>query len=141
MCFLTTLKQQRIIKADGLCIYHAGDLNLWYWNGEPDDDNAEMERHYKEQIDTLKGEKIDIAFVPVDPRLEENDLLGLDYFMRTIGAALAVPMHFSDDTSIFDTLKSAPMTEDYRSKIAFFSRRGDQILSLQATKAKSTFSN
>jgi len=117
-----------LIKADGLCIYHAGDLNLWYWNGEPDIDNQQMETRYKEQIDKLKGEKIDLAFVPVDPRLEENDLLGLDYFMRTVDAELAIPMHFSDNTSVFDELKTNPLTEDYREKIAFFSQRGAQIM-------------
>ena len=116
-----------LLKADGLCIYHAGDLNLWFWDGEPDADNWEMERRYKEQINTLKGEKIDIAFVPVDPRLEGHYLLGLDYFMRTVGAELAVPMHFSDDTSIFEELKSDPIAEDYRDKIAFFTQRGSLI--------------
>jgi L-ascorbate metabolism protein UlaG (beta-lactamase superfamily) len=122
-----------LLKADGLCIYHAGDLNLWYWNGEPDADNQEMERRYKEQIDTLKGEKIDLAFVPVDPRLEENELLGLDYFMRTVDAELAVPMHFGDDLSAFDALGSDSLTEDYRGKIAFFQSRGARFEYPQAS--------
>ncbi len=117
-----------LIEADGLCIYHAGDLNDWYWNGEPDKDNAEMTRLYREQIDLLRGKKIDIAFVPVDPRLEENCLRGLEYFMNTVGAKLAVPMHFGDDLSIFKTLKSDPIADAYRDKIAFFSRRGERIL-------------
>ncbi len=116
-----------LIHADGLCIYHAGDLNLWYWDGEPDADNEEMTRRYKEQIDTLQGQKIDIAFIPVDPRLEENYLLGLDYFMKTADVNLAVPMHFSDDLSIFDELKADSRADAYRKKIAFFSVRGEKI--------------
>ncbi|WP_444659727.1 MBL fold metallo-hydrolase [Caproiciproducens sp. R2] len=116
-----------LIQADGLCIYHAGDLNDWYWNGEPDSDNREMTRRYREQIDTLKGEAIDIAFVPADPRLEEHALRGLDYFMRTVGAELAVPMHFSENTSVFEELKSDSRTESYRDRIAFFSQRGEMI--------------
>lgn len=116
-----------LIHVDGLCIYHAGDLNLWYWNGEPDEDNEEMTRRYKEQIDTLKDESIDISFVPVDPRLEENYLRGLDYFMKTVGAKLAVPMHFGDNLSVFDELKSDVRVQDYRDRIAFFSQRGAKI--------------
>lgn len=123
-----------LIKADGLCVYHAGDLNDWYWNGEPDGDNSEMTRRYREQIDTLKDEKIDIAFVPADPRLEDNALRGLDYFMKTVGADLVVPMHFSENTSVFEELKADSRTESYREKIAFFSRRGD-LISFQKSEA------
>lgn len=117
-----------LIKADGLCIYHAGDLNLWYWNGEPDGDNLRMERDYKAEIDKLSGEKIDLAFVPVDPRLEGNYLLGLDYFMRTVGTRLAVPMHFGSNTAIFQWLKEDPAAKGYLDRIAFFSQRGEKIL-------------
>ncbi len=116
-----------LIQADGLCIYHAGDLNDWYWNGEPDSDNREMTRRYRKQIDTLKGEAIDIAFVPSDPRLEEHALRGLDYFMRTVGAELAIPMHFSENTAVFEELKTDSRTESYRGRIAFFTQRGDII--------------
>ena len=31
-----------LVKADGLCIYHAGDLNWWHWEGEPEEDNRAM---------------------------------------------------------------------------------------------------
>ncbi|MFR2561427.1 MAG: MBL fold metallo-hydrolase [Anaeromassilibacillus sp.] len=75
-----------LVKADGLCLYHAGDLNWWHWNDEPEEANRAMARRYQQQIDSLKGESIDIAFIPVDPRQEENALLGLDYFMKQVGA-------------------------------------------------------
>jgi len=116
-----------LILVDGLCIYHAGDLNDWYWDGEPEEDNREMTRRYRVQIDTLKNESIDIAFVPVDPRLEGNALRGLGYFMEAAGAELVVPMHFSDNTSIFEELKTDSRTDSYRDRIAFYSQRGDRI--------------
>lgn len=117
-----------LIKVDGLCIFHAGDLNDWYWNGEPDEDNLEMTRRYKEQIDTLKGEIIDLAFIPVDPRLEENYLLGLDYFMKTVSAECVIPMHFGDDTSIIAELNTDVRADDYRDKIVFLSNRGARFI-------------
>lgn len=116
-----------LIHADGLCIYHAGDLNLWYWEGDSEGRNHTMEKNYKERIDTLKNEPIDIAFVPVDPRLEKNCLLGLDYFMRTVGANLVFSMHFGDDRSIFETLKSSPVTELYRDQIVLNTDRGEAV--------------
>lgn len=122
-----------LVKTDGLCIYHAGDLNDWYWNGESDDANLEMTRRYRAQIDTLKGEKIDLAFVPVDPRLEGNYLLGLDYFMRTVGANLAFPMHFGNELSVLDQLKTDALADDFRDKIAFFPKRGARIVYPETT--------
>lgn len=116
-----------VVYADGLCIYHAGDLNLWDWIGEPDEDNAEMTRRYHAEIDRLAGETVDIAFAPVDPRLEGNYLLGLDYFMRTVGAGLAIPMHFTENPGVMERLKTDPAAEDYREKIALIPGRGARI--------------
>ncbi|MBR5122499.1 MAG: MBL fold metallo-hydrolase [Anaerotignum sp.] len=31
-----------LVKADGKTIYHAGDLNWWHWNGEPDFFNEDI---------------------------------------------------------------------------------------------------
>jgi len=129
-----------LIYADGLCIYHAGDLNLWHWNGEPEAENTAMRRRYREQIDSMKGEKIDIAFVPVDPRLEEHYLLGLDYLMKTVPVKLAVPMHFGNDLSIFDEIRRDPRAEPYRNRIAFFSWRGERILAPEEDPANEKFS-
>jgi len=117
-----------LIKADDFCIYHAGDLNDWYWNGERDEANFAMTQRYREQIDTLKGEKIDIAFIPVDPRLEDKSLRGIDYFMRTVGASLALPMHFGSDLSALEQLKTNAIADDYRGNVANFSRRGSRII-------------
>lgn len=117
-----------LIKADGLCIYHAGDLNWWHWNGEPDEENIQMAKRYKGQINKLKNEHIDIAFVPVDPRLEENHLLGLDYFMEVTDTVLAIPMHFGDEYSICDELQKEEGAEPYRDKVARITRRGEHFI-------------
>ncbi len=116
-----------LVKTDGLCIYHAGDLNWWHWEGEPDADNREMTRRYREQIDTLAGETIDIAFLPVDSRLEGSCLLGLDYFMKTVGAAMAVPMHSFGNPAFYETLKPELQERGYLDRIAFYRERGETI--------------
>lgn len=116
-----------LVKADGLCLYHAGDLNWWHWNDEPEEANRAMARRYQQQIDSLKGESIDIAFIPVDPRQEENALLGLDYFMKQVGARWIVPMHFGSNGSIFDRIGHDPRTASYRDRILQISHRGQRF--------------
>lgn len=83
-----------LVKADGKTIYHAGDLNWWHWNGEPDAFNADIEKSYTTEINRLKGEKIDVAFVPADLRLQDKYFWAVNYFLQTVGAKRLFPMHF-----------------------------------------------
>ena len=116
-----------LIHVDGLCVYHAGDLNWWHWEGEPQENNEEMGRRYREQIDTLRGEKIDIAFLPIDPRQEQNALFGFTYFMKTVGAKAVVPMHSFGHTEFYESLKDDPALAPWKNKILFYHNRGDQM--------------
>lgn len=97
-----------LVEVDGLHIYHAGDLNWWHWEGEDPRWNAQMGDDYKQEIDMLAKEKIDIAFVPVDPRLERDQLRGIAYFMETVDAKMVIPMHYGRDaTSAAHALEGA----------------------------------
>ena len=113
-----------VVEIDGLCIYHAGDLNWWHWEGEPDDENAEMAASYKEQIARIRGRHIDLAFVPVDPRLGEQYSWGIDHFMNTAQVQWAVPMHFGNDGSIVDRLLRDKTSAGYRDRILSLTERG-----------------
>lgn len=117
-----------IIEADGLKIYHAGDLNWWYWDGEPDDWNNMITENYKAEIDKLKSEHFDLAFIPVDPRLERTYYFGIDYFLRNVNVKKAVPMHFGNDFTVIDRLLKDECSEPYREKIVRFTKRGEQII-------------
>lgn len=92
------------VEADGYSIFHAGDLNWWHWEGEPDEENSAMAKQYAQEIDRMPS-SVDIAFVPVDPRLLQAYALGLTYFMSRVEARLIFPMHFADDYSVFTWLK------------------------------------
>lgn len=100
-------------------IYHAGDLNWWHWEGEPKSWNRNMEVNFKREIDSMKGRKIDIAFVPLDPRQEEAYYMGMDYFIKNVGANEIYPMHFWGEPRIIDRYKSEYGGENIVSK-AFF---------------------
>jgi len=113
-----------VIDIDGLCIYHAGDLNWWHWEGEPDDDNEGMANSYKSQIALLRNRRIDLAFVPVDPRLEKQYAWGIDHLMKTVDVSNVVPMHFGDDGFIVDRLLQDDISKEYRGKIIRLVERG-----------------
>lgn len=115
-----------LIKADGINIFHSGDLNLWHWKDESDEDNAKMAKDFKAEINKLEGERIDIAFFPVDPRLEEYYYLGGKYFIEKLSPKLFIPMHFFDDMKI--TEKFSRSLKSSNTKIAVINKRGQEIL-------------
>lgn len=100
-------------------IYHAGDLNWWYWEGEPKSWNRNMEVNFKREIDSMRGRKIDIAFIPLDPRQEDAYYLGMNYFIKNVGANEIYPMHFWGEPRIIDRYKSEYGGENIVNK-AFF---------------------
>ena len=106
-----------LITTEGKTVYHAGDLNNWTWNGEPDSWNHNMQTNYRREIEKMKGRTVDIAFLPVDPRLEDKFYLGIDDFMRQVGAGLVFPMHLWGDFDTISRLKRLPVTAEYRDKI------------------------
>ena len=116
-----------VLDIDGLRIYHAGDLNWWHWEGEPDDDNKGMEESYKSQVALLQNRQIDIAFVPVDPRLEDQYAWGINHLMQTVDVRKVFPMHFGKDGQVVDRLLNDEASKGYREKIVKLVRRGDSV--------------
>lgn len=98
----TDLGVAYLVEEEGLSIYHAGDLNWWHWEGEAIAWNRNMEVNYKREIDRLRGRHIDLAFVPLDPRLGEAYWYGMDYFLRTLSVSCVFPMHFWEDYTVID---------------------------------------
>lgn len=82
-----------LVYVDDRIIYHAGDLNWWHWEEESEYYNEQMRMDYQKEIHKLKNIRIDVAFVPLDPRQEEQYYLGLDYFMKHTDTKLVFPMH------------------------------------------------
>lgn len=124
-----------LVRCEGKTIYHAGDLNWWHWEGEPEAFNVMMRRSYQAQINKLQNEKIDAAFVPVDPRLGEQYFWGLDCFMKRVWSRWVFPMHFWGNYEIFDRLALEKSTEEYRDRIVKIERTG-QTFVLQEPERK-----
>lgn len=116
-----------LIVTESVTIYHAGDLNHWKWNGESDDWNKQMGDNYHKELSKIAGEQIDVAFLPVDTRLEEHFHLGVDDFMKQVGADVVFPMHFWGDYSVCTRLKELPCAKEYREKVREIHKNGEQF--------------
>lgn len=95
-----------LILAEDKYIYHAGDLNLWKWDGAGDLVNGKETRAYKHEINKLSDYEIDVAFVPLDSRQKKYADEGLMYFMEHVNAKAVFPMHMWQDYSYIASFKS-----------------------------------
>lgn len=75
-------------------VYHAGDLNDWNIPETPEQERRQMTGSYRASVNKLKGKTIDIAFLPLDPRLEGCYADGFLYFLKNINVRKAFPMHY-----------------------------------------------
>ncbi|WP_160685670.1 MBL fold metallo-hydrolase [Clostridium sp. C2-6-12] len=109
-----------IITAEDKTIYHAGDLNLWWWNGRDKSDNERARENYEKEINKIKKRHFDIAFVVLDPRQGEEFYLGFDYFMKNTDTDKVYPIHCWNDISVSERLKGMDCSEKYRDKICSY---------------------
>ncbi len=121
-CHIRTLKSTDegvayLLQYKNKTIYHAGDLNWWHWEEEGDDFNLPMGEAYRSAIDSLGRQKIDLAFVPTDLRLEDAYFWGIRYFLEHTDTRYVFPMHFWDEYEVFDRLRHQPELEPYREQI------------------------
>ena len=82
-----------LVTAEGKNIFHAGDLNWWHWEGEPDPWNPDMERDFKAYAEPLRGRTADLAMLPLDPRLKEDGFRGPNHFLQLMTAKAFLPIH------------------------------------------------
>lgn len=119
-----------VVGCEGNVVYHAGDLNWWHWAEESEVFNTMMRRKYQGEIQKLKRQHIDVAFVPVDPRLSEQYYWGLDYFMKQTDTAMVFPMHFWGDYSVYDMLMKEEAVSGYAHKVCHIEAEG-QVFEVQ----------
>lgn len=85
------------VRAGGLSLFHAGDLNRWQWKEDTPADQAKAVEWFQAEIARIEGLPVDIAFFPVDRRLEEYYASGAEYLAAKLRPKLLIPMHFGED--------------------------------------------
>lgn len=109
----------------GRNIFHAGDLNLWLWEGMRESEVFEMTMKFREYTSGIKNFWIDTAFLPLDTRQGIYSFLGFDYYMKHFRIKNAIPMHFFGSPKICEDLIDDPISREYRKKIIPM-HRGDK---------------
>lgn len=114
-----------LVKVDGITVFHAGDLNWWYWWDDTEGEIQQAERWFKDEVNKIKGDEIDIAFFPVDPRLEHNYCVGGEHFIREINPQVFIPMHFGENYQITENF--AERMKASNSRVVVIKNRGQEI--------------
>lgn len=81
-------------------IYHGGDLNDWITEETPEQERRQMTGSYLASIRKLKGTSIDVAFLPLDPRLGKYYAKGFLAFLKMIPVKHVYPMHYWEQPEI-----------------------------------------
>lgn len=89
-----------LLEWEGQRIYHAGDLGHWIWEDRSEEYNRRMAERYRSEMAKMKGLSVDVAFVPLDPRLLGETPVGLEVFLENVRAAKVFPMHFWEKFSV-----------------------------------------
>lgn len=82
-----------LVAVDGWRIFHAGDLNWWHWKGDTPQNIAQAKTDFFRELARLSGQQFDLAFFPVDSRLEEYRDLGVNEFVNAVQVRHLVTMH------------------------------------------------
>lgn len=93
-----------LVRACGTSAFFSGDLNSWQW-ARPAEQNAASEKFFRTELSRIVPGPVDLAFVPLDPRLEDP-AAGIAALMDVVGARALFPMHYWDASAAARALMS-----------------------------------
>ncbi len=105
------------IRTEGKVLFHAGDLNIWYWEEDPQIENDWQVATYQKEILSLRKERIDLAFLPLDPRLGQHGPDGILFFLDHVAVDQVITMHDWERYEEVEQYLETTRLRDYRDKI------------------------
>jgi L-ascorbate metabolism protein UlaG (beta-lactamase superfamily) len=117
-----------LITADNRQIFHAGDLNNWHWTDiSTPEEIAGADAAYLHELDLLaqRTEHLDLAMLPVDPRLGKEYMKGAEQFVGRIRTDILAPMHFGRSYDKAAAFKS--FAEKHHCRLFEIAHKGQQI--------------
>ena len=122
----TDLGVSFLVEIDQKILFHSGDLNWWHWENATNEIQAEEARQFKAIVNSIKEVDIDVAFIPVDPRLNDAYYFAADYFLSKKELHYLIPIHFNENYDIVERLYSALKNEG----IVKIRAKNEMVLSL-----------
>ena len=122
----TDLGTAYLLRCGGRSLYHAGDLHLWLWGAEDTpEEEAAMRAAFAREMEMLRGERVDAAFLPLDPRLdEEHYALGLDEYAAALRAEHIFPMHCWGQYDVIERAAARPSAAPYADRLVRITGEG-----------------
>lgn len=122
----TDLGVSFLVDVCGIKVFHAGDLNFWHWREESTvKEIEEADEAFRQAVEPLTHEAIDVAFFPVDPRQGRLFDAGANYFILSVKPRLLIPMHFWGRAEI--AVKFARQSRCRETECVAMTRYGEQI--------------
>ena len=122
----TDLGVSFLVDVCGIRLFHAGDLNFWHWREESTvKEIEEAEEAFRQAVDPIMKEDIDVAFFPVDPRQGRLFDAGANYFIMSVKPRLLIPMHFWGRAEI--AVEFARRSRCRQTEVLAMTRPGEQI--------------
>lgn len=81
------------VEAEGTALFHAGDFNFWDWLGDTHENRMFAANGFHKQLKRMQGMTADVAFFPVDGRLEGAMAKGAEEFCAVTDVKALVTMH------------------------------------------------
>lgn len=103
-----------IVRLGDLSIYHAGDLNNWWWDGDVED--QKLADIYHEELEYIRGRHFSAAFIPLDPRLQ-GWWKGIEDFMHYADADRIFPMHNFGEKGLPKKLLALDCAAGYKNRV------------------------
>ena len=117
-----------LVTVGGHTLFHAGDLNWWHWEGEEESFNLDQATRYQHEMQqlkkTLQGKSLDLAFIPMDQRLEQDFARGVICFCESVYAKHIVPIHFWNDFDALKTMMQSLQKQDFYDRIVPVAAKG-----------------
>jgi len=75
--------------SSGRRIFHAGDFNFWYWEGDMIENQLLAEKAFTRQLKQMTGLNMGLVFFPIDGRLGASQ----EAFLKAVEAEGIIAMH------------------------------------------------
>lgn len=122
----TDLGVSFLVDLCGIKVFHAGDLNFWHWREESTvKEIEEADDAFRQAVEPIAQEEIDLAFFPVDARQGLMYDAGANYFMMCVKPRLLIPMHFWGRAEI--ATEFARRSRCRQTEVMALTRFGEQI--------------
>ena len=122
----TDLGVSFLVDIQGVHVFHAGDLNFWHWREESTvKEIEEADDAFRQAVEPIAREKIDLAFFPVDARQGLMYDAGANYFIMCVKPRLLIPMHFWGRAEI--AMEFASRSRCRQTEVMALTRYGEQI--------------